>query len=79
MKTITMHVDESDYSAFQQSALREHCSTSELMRQAMRSYLERQSQPRPSLADLPKPANTGRVLKPWSGRADLLDGFLERS
>jgi len=79
MKTVTMHVDESVYSEFQQTARQAHCSTSELMRRAMRSYLERQSRPRPSLSDLPPPANAGRSLKPWSGREDLLDDYLERS
>ena len=33
---------------------------------------------RPSLAAPPPPASVGAILQPWSARAEMLDGFLDR-
>jgi len=33
---------------------------------------------RPSLASPPPPVSVGAILKPWTNRADMLEGFLDR-
>jgi negative regulator of replication initiation len=79
MKTITVHVDETQYADFQRNAQRAGRSTSDLLREAMKTFNEKlKRQERTSLVDAPPPASVGKVLKTWTGRAELLGEYFER-
>jgi len=72
MKPITINVSERVYRQFQAYARAHERSTSELIREAMQSYLAHNLQRRTSLQDL-KPLSLGRVLRDPSTRGDLLE------
>ncbi|MGI8605062.1 MAG: ribbon-helix-helix protein, CopG family [Verrucomicrobiales bacterium] len=78
MKTITIHVSEPVYRDFQRHARRTDRKAAELIREAMAEYCERRirGQARPSLYAPPKATSLGRILKPWTSRAELLEDFL---
>jgi hypothetical protein len=75
MKTITLHVDEATYSAFQEEAARTGRPTSELIRDAMSSYY-RSEIARPSSIFAQEGADAGEVLRDLSADDDLLDEML---
>jgi len=79
MRAITIHVDDSAYRDFKKMAGQGCRSTSELIREAMDSYRRRAQAGRRSLSEAEPPASVGKILKPWTSRADLLDDFLLRS
>ena len=77
MKTITLNVSEPVYADFQRYAQEQDRPTSELVREAMEAYRQAKIRPPRSLREL-QPASIGQVLKPWTGRADLLDDLLDQ-
>jgi len=80
MKTVTVHVDEAEYAEFRRHARRAGRTASAQLRETIHAFNEkRRGEGLPSLADAPPPVSAGRVRKPWSGREDLLEGFLDRS
>ena len=76
MKTVTLHVPEETYQAFQSEAKKTSCSTASLIRKAMESWQQEHIEKTHSLADCPEPAHIGKVLERWESRADLLDDML---
>lgn len=75
MKTITVHVSEETYRAFQEFAAQSNRSAAELIRQAMDEYHETHLARRGSIFDDPG-VDAGRVLAPVSEDDDLLDEML---
>jgi hypothetical protein len=71
MRTITINVDEKVYREFQAHARSQERSTSDMIREAMQSYLAGNLQQRTRLQDL-KPLSLGGVLRDLSRRGDLL-------
>ena len=76
MRTITVNVSEPVYREFQEYARRHDRKTSELIREAMQSYLDSHIRPRPSLNDL-KPLSLGNVIQPVGPDDDLLGEMLD--
>jgi hypothetical protein len=76
MKTITVNVSEPVYVDFQRYAEQQDRATSELIREAMENYRQTKIHPVRTLRDS-RPASVQTVLKPWTGRAELLDDLLE--
>lgn len=76
MKAVTIHLDEAAYRDFQLQAKKSRRTTSDLIREAMDSYRHRLKPRSAPLHEAPAPASVGRVLKPWSSRAELLEDFL---
>lgn len=76
MKTITVNVSEPVYADFQRFAEQQDRATSELIREAMENYRQSKIRPARSLRDS-RPVSVGAVLKPWTGRSELLDDLLE--
>lgn len=72
MKTITINVDEKVYKQFQAFARSQERSTSDMIREAMQSYLAGNLQRRTRLQDL-KPLSLGGVLRDLSRRDGLLE------
>lgn len=80
MKTITVHVDEAEYAEFKRHARRAGRTASAQLRETIHAFNEkRRSEGLPSLAEAPPPVSVGRVIEPWAGRAELLEGFFDRS
>ena len=77
MKTITVNVSEPVYADFQRYAQEQDRPTSELLREAMEAYRQAKIRPPRTLRDQ-HPSSVGAVLRPWTGRQDLLDDMLER-
>jgi hypothetical protein len=75
MKTITINVSEPVYREFQQRASRLDRTASELIREAMESYLRERRGGAHSILDLP-PLDLGKMKKPLSAKDDLLSGML---
>jgi len=78
MKAVTIHLDEPVYREFQILARRAKRSTSELIREAMDSYIRTLSKKRNSLREAAPAASVGAILEIWSGRGDLLSDFFDR-
>jgi metal-responsive CopG/Arc/MetJ family transcriptional regulator len=78
MKTITIHVSEPVYREFQEFAKRTDRKTSELIREAMELYREQKirRQTTHSVRDI-KPVSVGKILKPWTSRAEMLEDFFD--
>ncbi len=76
MKTITVNVSEPVYADFQRYAEQQDRATSELIREAMENYRQSKIRPARSLRGS-RPASVQAVLKPWTGRAGLLDDLLD--
>jgi len=76
MKTITLNVSEPVYADFQRYAQEQDRPTSELLREAMEAYRQAKIRPPGTLRDQ-RPSSVGAILKPWTGRQDLLEDMLE--
>ena len=76
MRTITINVSESVYRDFQEHARRNERSTSDLIREAMREYRERNMNAGTSLREL-RPSSVGAVLNPLQAGEDLLAEMLD--
>ena len=72
MRIITINVNEQVYRKFQAYARAHERSTSDLIREAMQRYLERDLQHRTNLKDLP-PLSLGSVRRDFTARGDLLE------
>lgn len=80
MKTITVHIDEAEYAEFKNHARRAGLTASAQLRETIRAFNgEKRASGRPSLSEAPPPVSVAVVREPWSGRCDLLEGFLDRS
>ena len=75
MKMITINVDESVYTRFQDEAAKRNQSASELIREAMVLYDEQAIRRATSIFD-DKPALVGRVIAPLSIDDDILGEML---
>ncbi len=75
MRTITIHVSEETYQAFQEHAADTDTSASELIRTAMEEYYRANFAKIGSIFDA-EPADAGRVLRPLSADNDLLEEML---
>lgn len=75
MKTITIHVPEETYRAFQEEAATKGRSASELIRAAMEAYYRDHISSGASVFDA-EPADLGRVFRPLSADDDLLEEML---
>ena len=71
MRTITVHVSEPVYKAYQDYAREHDRKTAELVREAMAVYLETKLRRSTSLRDL-KPLDLGRVKRPLRAGEDLM-------
>ena len=76
MKTITVNVSEPVYADFQRYSEQQDRPTSELIREAMEHYRQLKIRPARSLRES-RPASVQAIIKPWSGRGELLDDMLE--
>ena len=76
MKPISINVSENAYREFKVLAAREGLPVAELIRQAMREYLQRQQGKKHSILDIPFHAS-GKLRKKWT-RAEILDEMLEK-
>jgi predicted transcriptional regulator len=76
MRTITIHVPNDTYRAFQAHAVETGTSASELIRRAMEAY-HRQHIQRPTSVFDNEPADAGRLVRPLSADDDLLGEMLE--
>ena len=76
MKTITLNVSEPVYADFQRYAEQKDRATAELIREAMENYRQAKIRPIRSLRDL-RPASVQTIIKPWTGRGELLEDVME--
>lgn len=76
MKAITVNVSEPVYADFQRFAEQQDRPASELIREAMENYRQAKIHPARTLRGS-RPASVQAVLKPWNGRAELLDDLLD--
>lgn len=76
MKTIAVNVSEPGYAEFQRFAVDQDRPTSEIVREAMDYSRQTEIHPVRSLRDS-RPTRVKAVLKPWAGRAELLDDRLD--
>ncbi|TVR57318.1 MAG: CopG family transcriptional regulator [Spirochaetaceae bacterium] len=75
MKTITIHVAEDTYAAFQERARKGGASASELIREAMSEYAARHFPTGTSIFDH-APAKAGKAIRPLERDDDLLEEML---
>ncbi len=75
MKPISVHVAEDDYRSFKALATLRHRPVAELIREAMRVYLKRESRTSRSVLEIP-PHPSGKMLRRWT-RSELYDEMLE--
>ena len=78
MKTITIHVPEETYRAYQEHAVRTSQSASELIRNAMEEYYHSHLARSGSVFD-GEPAFMGNTLADFSPDDDLLEEMLPRT
>jgi hypothetical protein len=76
MKAISVHVLDEDYQHFKSLAAIERRPIAELIREAMKAYLERIRQSSRSVLEI-APHPSGRMLPDWD-RSELFDEMLER-
>lgn len=76
MKTITINVSEPVYADFKRFAKDQDRTAAELVREAMEAYRQMKIRPPRSLREQ-EPVSVGVILKPWSGRDDLVDDLLD--
>ena len=76
MKTISVNVSEPVYEDFMEHARHTDRTAAELIREAMDLFRRERIRPRTSLVEL-KPLHLGKILKPLSGRDDLLGEMLK--
>lgn len=79
MKAVTVHLEESVYREFQDVARSKNCTTAHLIREAMENYRQRLGENRAPLWAADQPASVGKVLQPWTGRADFTEDVFDRS
>jgi hypothetical protein len=77
MKTITLNVSEPVYEAFRRASKSQGRPAAELIREAMESYRRQHLRSRGDLRAF-RPRSLGKVLKPLSGRDELLSEMLNR-
>ena len=83
MKPITFNVSEPIYALFQAEAKKRDRTTSELIRDAMETYIEERIRTKPSLEDW-KPLSLGKVKLDWAGsairtiRGEMLSGRYDK-
>jgi predicted CopG family antitoxin len=75
MRPISLHVEDEVYRNLKALAEKTGRPVSELIRDAMSEYLDRQIGRGPSLLDVPA-HSSGALLKPWT-REELLDEMLD--
>ena len=75
MKTVTLNVDEAVYERFQSYARKSGRPASELIREAMAEYAEREV-PHPTSIFDGAPHHVGAVLRDLSAEDDVLDEML---
>lgn len=76
MKAITLNVSEPVYADFQRYAKEQDRPTAELVREAMEAYRQAKIRLPRSLREQ-QPVSLGAVLKPWSGRQELVEDLLD--
>lgn len=76
MRTISIHVSESDYAAFKSLAAQDERSVAELIREAMRRWLADQRRSGCSLADI-QPVDCGTMLRSFD-RNEVADEMFKR-
>ncbi|MGC9451872.1 MAG: ribbon-helix-helix protein, CopG family [Oceanipulchritudo sp.] len=76
MKTITINVSEPVYEEFQQYARKTDRKTSELIREAMEEYRQRQMHRQTTLRDR-RPASVGGPIRAISGDDDIFGEMLD--
>ena len=76
MRTISVHVSESDYAAFKSLAAQDERPVAELTREAMRGWLVAHRRSGGSLADI-APVDCGACLRPFD-RSEVADEFFDR-
>jgi hypothetical protein len=84
METVTLEIPDRVFKEFQDLAKQMHREPAELIREAMEIYRLQRIQPllateekKHSVLDH-QPISAGEVLKPWTSRAELLEGFFDR-
>jgi hypothetical protein len=76
MKTITVNVSEPVYADFQRYAEQQDRATAELIREAMENYSQSKIRPVRSLRES-RPISVQAIIKPWTGRGELLEDVME--
>ncbi len=76
MKTVTLNVDEATYERLQSYANRTGRPASELIREAMADYAERNIRNLESIFD-GEPHHVGAILRDFSDKDDVLDEMLQ--
>ncbi len=76
MRTISLHVSESDYAEFKSLAAQSARPVAELIRDAMGRWLMDQRRQGPSLTSV-SPVDCGAMLRPFD-RADVADEMFDR-
>ncbi len=76
MRTISLHVSDSDYEAYKTLAARTSRPVAQLIREAMSRWLSEHPLEAPSLRDV-QPVDLGPMLQPFD-RAELADEMYER-
>ena len=76
MKTITVDVSDPVYADFQRYAEHQARTTAELIREAMENYRQAKIRHARSLRES-RPATVHAIIKPWTGRGDMLDEMIE--
>lgn len=80
MKAVTLHVEEGVYDRYKREARLRNRSASDLIREAMGTYLLELAPPdQPSLLAETEPASVGGVLSFPQSRSDLLNDFFGES
>jgi Arc/MetJ-type ribon-helix-helix transcriptional regulator len=76
MRTISLHVPESDYAEFKSLAAQDDRPVAELIREAMRRWLAERRRNGGSLTDV-QPIDCGAVLRPFD-RAEVVEEMFDR-
>lgn len=76
MRTISLHVSESDYAAFKSLAAQDERPVAELIREAMSRWLLEQRRSGGSLTDV-VPVDCGAPLRPFD-RSEVADELFDR-
>ncbi len=78
MKTVTIDISDPIYEQFEQQARQSNRRPAELMSEALGRYLERGDRPTSghSVLDI-KSFPLGPPTKPWTTRAEMLEGFMD--
>ncbi len=77
MKSIRVEIPESLYTDYDDYARRRNLKTEDVIHMALQLHRARLRKGTHSLRDQ-QPVSMGRILKPWSSRAQLLEDFFDR-